>query len=632
MKTRICKLCGSEFIPSSSRQIYCNREVVKICKSCGREFKTICNPSSADYCSRACAGRSANDAIKICSICGTEFKPNSPRQKYCRRKVIKLCAVCGSEFESTCGDTRNTCSSDCSKIYAHDRSVESNMQETRICEWCGEKFHPVNNTQKYCNRMHYATCEVCGDHYPVDLSKQDVPRTCSTHCANQLRFINGNPFSDPVARMKSTNTMISKYGVDHPMHNPSILNKLKQTYESRTGYDHPMHNPSVRSRIIRSSRISSFENRVRILLDEYNIDHVDHYFLSSSKASHEFDFYLPKYKFLIDCDGLYYHSYLDDPDGKHVLDYYDEDRLSLIPSDHIFHVIVEGQEEKDIKYIVDIIDRMDSGVFDYEGEMFKWCRSITFPYPKYEDCRMIKDYQRLVNYHNSKYVPSCRLGDSIINNFHRSIYSAHVGKYVSPIEAWNDDKLLKKVIKNRLIYKNDVDPYKIMKGFNISKICPRVSIFNPVLSKYICETYLKDHHVVFDPFSGYSGRMLGVCASGKSYLGQDLNDVAVEESNSVIKFLNLTSASVRVMNVLNDSGEFDCLMTCPPYSDKEIYGNESEYKTCDEWISDLIDRYKCSRYIFVVDHTDRFLSDVVEEISSTSHFSKVKEYVVVIDR
>ena len=33
--------------------------------------------------------------------------------------------------------------------------------------------------------------------------------------------------------------------------------------------------------------------------------------------------------------------------------------------------------------------------------------------------------------------------------------------------------------------------------------------------------------------------MLGCCSLGKQYIGQDLSEVAVEESNQIISFLNL---------------------------------------------------------------------------------------------
>ena len=190
---------------------------------------------------------------------------------------------------------------------------------------------------------------------------------------------------------------------------------------------------------------------------------------------------------------------------------------------------------------------------------------------------------------------------------------------------------MKKVIHNRLIYKNDVDPHKVLKGFNISKICPRVSVFNPVLAKYLIEKYLNEFNTVFDPFSGFSGRLLGCAAVGKQYIGQDLNPVAVAEANQIIKVLELQNVSVSVKNILDDTGTYDCLLTCPPYGTKEHYADETVFKSCDEWIDEILHRFKCNRYVVVVDNTDKYKECVTEEIRSTSHFNKTVEYVVVIN-
>lgn len=38
--------------------------------------------------------------------------------------------------------------------------------------------------------------------------------------------------------------------------------------------------------------------------------------------NHEFNFYISKYRILIDADGIYFHSYLSDPDGNFVGDSY----------------------------------------------------------------------------------------------------------------------------------------------------------------------------------------------------------------------------------------------------------------------------------------------------------------------
>ena len=56
--------------------------------------------------------------------------------------------------------------------------------------------------------------------------------------------------------------------------------------------------------------------------------------------------------------------------GKHSREDYDEIRLNLIPKDHIFHIIVEGCEDADIKYLVDVLRDMDADIFNYDSEVF----------------------------------------------------------------------------------------------------------------------------------------------------------------------------------------------------------------------------------------------------------------------
>ena len=42
-------------------------------------------------------------------------------------------------------------------------------------------------------------------------------------------------------------------------------------------------------------------------------------------------------------------------------------------------------------------------------------------------------------------------------------------------------------------------------------------------------------------------------------------------------------------------------------------------------------RFDCERYLFVVDETECFKDDVVEEIDNSSHMGKGKEYVVLVE-
>ena len=225
--------------------------------------------------------------------------------------------------------------------------------------------------------------------------------------------------------------------------------------------------------------------------------------------------------------------------------------------------------------------------------------------------------------------PHSRVGISIVNNFHKHIWQSKVGNNLSPVECWKNRDLLLRSIKNRVIYSSTLSSHSIAAGFNICKIAPKVSVFNPMLAKHIVKSYLQEYDNVFDPFSGFSGRMLGACSCGKSYIGQDINETHVKESNEIIKKFDL-NATVIQQDVFNSTGEYDCLFTCSPYNLKEVWNDTETNLSCDEWIDACLTRFKCKRYVFVVDKTEKYKDYIVEEISNKSHFSNTKEYVIVL--
>ena len=449
---------------------------------------------------------------------------------------------------------------------------------------------------------------------------------------SQRKYGTDNPQQSEAVKNKRQRTNLERYGVDNVLKLSSSQVLRRKSLIEKYGTDSPMKVPQFRSKQAKSAKKSLLEVRVANLLSQYNIDFEQQYVVSRDGHTHAFDFYVPKYRILIDADGKYYHSYLSDPDGKHVRDDYDDVRLYLVPKDYTFILAVEDHEEQAVKQVYKVIKQVDEGVYDYEGELFRWCRAVGFPYPVYTAERMERDWSHLCQYEFSTYKPNCRIGMSIVSNFHRSVFGCRVGNCKSVREAWEDDEALKRVIANRLVYQNTVNPSKVLAGFNICKEAPIVSRFNPVLAKYLVRTYLNDFDTVFDPFSGFSGRLLGVASCGKKYVGQDIRWQAVEESNQIVRFLDLKECSVTQQDVLKSSGTYECLLTCPPYSDKETYGGEVCYKTCDEWIDECLKRFKCRKYVFVVDETEKYKHFVVEEVQNSSHFSKAVEHVVAVHR
>ena len=250
-----------------------------------------------------------------------------------------------------------------------------------------------------------------------------------------------------------------------------------------------------------------------------------------------------------------------------------------------------------------------------------------FPFNKYKESILFNDYQNLCN---GNYRDKAGTGNYIIKHFFNNIWSSKVGNKPSPLEAWYNNDLIEQVIKNRLIYSKP--PYtkeKIKYGLYVSKIAPKVSVFNPNLAKRLIRTYLNEFDTILDPFSGFGGRLLGVCSIGKKYIGFDINEQMVKNGNDVISFFKL-NATITKKDVFENFGEYDCLLTCPPYNLKETWGEEIKDLNCDEWIDICLKNFKCKKYLFIVDDTKKYKNNIVEEITNNSHLGTNTEKVILI--
>lgn len=249
-----------------------------------------------------------------------------------------------------------------------------------------------------------------------------------------------------------------------------------------------------------------------------------------------------------------------------------------------------------------------------------------FPYDNISDAAIRKDYIAL----RASDKPTSNAGLKIVRNFHRSIWRCNKHGYKSPLDAWQDEKIMQKVIKNRLKYLNGpLSIYNIRSGLSIARLAPKVSVFRPATAKYLINKYLSDYVEVFDPCSGFSGRMLGACALGKRYIGQDINSITIKESELLRDSLKL-NATLRIADSIYDEGEYSCLFTCPPYGDKENWHQEIETLSADEWITICMQNYHCAAYLFVVDKTTLYKNFIVEELGGESYIGGKKEFVILI--
>ena len=103
---------------------------------------------------------------------------------------------------------------------------------------------------------------------------------------------------------------------------------------------------------------------------------------------------------------------------------------------------------------------------------------------------------------------------------------------------------------------------------------------------------------VLDPCAGWGGRMLGSVAAGAEYVAFEPNTETYEGLLKLIKLLGIED-KVRIIkdSALEmdkyDIGEFDLILTSPPYFDLEVYSHEDtqSIKGCDTysmWVNNFL--------------------------------------------
>ena len=566
------------------------------------------------------------ESLKI--LANTESdNPSEILYRILTEKFKDTCEVCGkkTQFQDFTRGYKKSCSRECSslltvskgkatkeKLYGNSNYNNTKKHRETCLKRYGKESYTNHNKAEETKLTRYGDPNYCN---PLK-NKQTCLERYGVTSVTYLQSM----------KDKSKATSISKYGVDHPMKSKEVKENFKTSMLNSYGVEFPLQDRIIHKKVLCHQGMTSPEKKLNEFLKNNRFDYKYQYECNGKC----FDFAIfngDKLSILVEIDGEYFHGLLSDCDGKLVRGDRDCERFSKCPEGVKLIVCDSLKVEDCFSEILRVFD------IDYE----KWIQGIMdslpkeFPYYEYSEERMRKDYEKLCTYKDIK--KNSRLGDSIISNFHRSIYDAHISTKPSPKEAWNNRELLEKCVRNRFIYSSNLSSHSILQGFNVCKIAPKVSVFSAPLARRLIQIYLNDYSEIFDPFSGFSGRMLGACSLDKSYIGQDINKDHLEESKQIAEFLGLKNVSLRVQNILEDSGEYECLFTCPPYGGKEHWNikNDLIEKSCDEWIDECLSRFKCKTYLFVVDETEKYRDYIVEDINNNSHFGNNKEYVIKID-
>jgi len=433
-----------------------------------------------------------------------------------------------------------------------------------------------------------------------------------------------NPFLD---KEKIKAAVKEKYGVENVSQLDEVKEKSKQTCLERYGIENPfLDKEKIKAAVYEKYGMFhapsfkflyeglSFDSKWELALWIYAKDHNEE--IEREPCCFEYEYNGKVHKYFPD---FKYKGKLIEIKGDQFVK---EDGAWQNPFDHSQDELFEAKHQCVLKNGVEIFGEKDVQKFlDYVNEKYTkdflglFRKNLDFPFP------VLKGNDDM----------------SLIRFFHKSIFEASKKNKLSPLQAWQDKDLIKKSALNRLKYVGRCEPQDILKGFSISQIAPKVSVFRSTLAKNLIEKYLGNVDLIIDPFSGFSGRMLGAFNSNKKYIGFDINEKHVKESNEIIAYKSIQDfCKVEVQDLTTFEGidwqnQNAALFTCPPYEDKESWNKNEIEKSCDEWIDLCLEKHKgCKRYLFVVDETEKYKDKIVETLTNKSHFGTNFEYVILL--
>jgi len=239
-----------------------------------------------------------------------------------------------------------------------------------------------------------------------------------------------------------------------------------------------------------------------------------------------------------------------------------------------------------------------------ENKSLEEIRSLGFPYLSYSDELLKKEMELLTNLDSSsiiedKFIKTSKSYTKLASTFFPHMFHTKVQGMKTPIEAWNNDKLLQRAINISKKYSKNPSIATLRSKLMIVSGTQCVSNFRPDVAKLIYDMY-GHNGKIYDFSMGYGGRLVGFLSSKcEEYVGVDVNKTnfngyerikSLYNTNKVTKFIE--SGSEHFCEYEN---YFDLAFSSPPYFTKELYSDDSGqscvlYPDYDIWLDKFLSK------------------------------------------
>lgn len=258
----------------------------QVCNRCGKPFK--CSPAivkrgGGKYCSNACKFEAAHRRESVtCEVCRKVFTAKicdieKGHSKYCSRACNHIALRKGSEHTcEVCGKT----------FYMQSKRVATGK---RSGKYCSQKCYGMGR-----RKGNTYICQQCGKAFKAN---KNANLYCSSACSSQHR------------RDALSSTVVRKMYVEDGLTMPQIARQLNVSVspvQDRLEWlGIPRRSHSERVILQLQSRFgNSLEKEVATILAQLGMT----YQTSKTLERRVFDFFLPDYSTLIECDGTFWHA------------------------------------------------------------------------------------------------------------------------------------------------------------------------------------------------------------------------------------------------------------------------------------------------------------------------------------
>lgn len=242
---------------------------------------------------------------------------------------------------------------------------------------------------------------------------------------------------------------------------------------------------------------------------------------------------------------------------------------------------------------------------------FRFWRNHGFPFYRLSSPQLRQDMLTLLkkdvhSVFDGRDLRTSNAGLRLANSFQPQMWSTRVNRYLSPMDVFKNDTLLRKAIRRSL----SIWPERF--GANASSMrrmlktypgAASVSNYRPMIAKAIISMYCPEAGTVIDFAAGYGGRLLGAIAAHRNYVGIEPNRAQVKgfikmsEKISAqgfelprLKFLH-GAAETEMPRFMRSSAEM--VFSSPPFFDWEHYSRSSSqsfkrYPRYDLWLEKFL--------------------------------------------